>query len=355
MKRAVLLCPGRGSYTRDELGWLRRTEPCPAARQLVALADRRRAEAGHPTVSELDGAVRFQPSVHLAGSNVSALIYTCTLADIACIDPQRFDVVAVGGNSLGWYTALAAAGALEFEEGLALCDGMGALQQELGAGGQILYPEVDDEWRPDAERAALVDERLASAAGSGAGLWRSIRFGGFAVLGGDERGMAHAEERLPAATLGKRAYPLRLAGSSAFHTPLAAPVSGRALTRLAATLPWRAPRLGLVDGRGAIWSPWSADRRALGAYTLGEQVTSTFDFAATIRVLLGEFAPDVLILPGPGDSLGAAVAQTLISLRWNGIDSRHEFLRRQDSGDAPVLSMGRPEQRGRVRSGVSGS
>jgi [acyl-carrier-protein] S-malonyltransferase len=42
----------------------------------------------------------------MPGDNASLLIYACALADFAAIDRDRFEVVAVTGNSMGWYLAL---------------------------------------------------------------------------------------------------------------------------------------------------------------------------------------------------------------------------------------------------------
>jgi [acyl-carrier-protein] S-malonyltransferase len=54
------------------------------------------------------------------------------------------------------------------------------------------------------------------------------------------------------------------------------------------------------------------------------------------------------VLPGPGDSLGSAVAQVLIAERWRGLSDRAGFLAIQASERPIVLAMGRPDQRARV-------
>lgn len=110
---------------------------------------------------------------------------------------------------------------------------------------------------------------------------------------------------------------------------------------------WMEPELPLVDGRGAQWRPLTTDPWELFDYTLGHQVVHTFDFRATVRVTLREYAPDAIVLLGPGDSLGAAVAQVVIEERWQGIENREAFLSRQ-AEDPFLLSMARPEQAERV-------
>ena len=51
MKTAVLICPGRGSYTKAELGSLARFPD----RELLTRFDARRRAEGQDTLSDLDG------------------------------------------------------------------------------------------------------------------------------------------------------------------------------------------------------------------------------------------------------------------------------------------------------------
>ena len=96
----------------------------------MARLDAYRAELGQPTISELDGAEKYSPSLHMPGDNASLLIYACALADFEAIDRDRFDVVAVTGNSMGWYLALACAGVVDFDAGARLVNTMGGLMHE---------------------------------------------------------------------------------------------------------------------------------------------------------------------------------------------------------------------------------
>ena len=74
MKTAVLICPGRGTYTKTELGSLARF-PDPA---LLARFDAERARLGQETLTALDGAQAYSVARHTRGDNASALIYACT-------------------------------------------------------------------------------------------------------------------------------------------------------------------------------------------------------------------------------------------------------------------------------------
>ena len=87
MRRVALVCPGRGTYTRSELGILTRADrPDPSGLRgdMVARADRWRSHIGRTSISELDGADRFG-AVHLKGENAAALIYTSGALDAASL------------------------------------------------------------------------------------------------------------------------------------------------------------------------------------------------------------------------------------------------------------------------------
>jgi hypothetical protein len=120
-----------------------------------------------------------------------------------------------------------------------------------------------------------------------------------------------------------------------YHTPFVASVAERARERLS-DLVFERPTATLIDGFGRRHSPWSADTDELRRYTLGAQVTEPYDLSASLRVLLREFAPDRIVLPGPGNTLGGVVGQALVRERWRGIDSRAAFTAAQ-AGDAPPI------------------
>lgn len=331
MKRAALVFPGRGSYTASSLGSL------PPDDSLVERVEELRRGFDLPSLLELDRAPRFDPKVHLLPANASPLIFLVSLVDLAATPDDAEPVVAIG-NSMGWYTALTAAGALTLEDGYRLVQEMSLLQQEPlpsdGPGGQVIYPLTGPDWRLDAD----LRERVAAALAAGNGeVHRSIDLGGYAVLAGSEAGVARLMELLPPARVGERLYPLRLAMHGPYHTPLVRHVAEEAQRRLA-DLEWHAPEIALVDGRGARWSPWSTDPAALRDYTLGEQVTTPFSFAASMRVVLREWAPDLLLLPGPGISLGGICGRAVVAEGYRGIHDRAEFEGAQER-DALILTL----------------
>ncbi len=341
MKTAVLICPGRGTYNAGELGWLSRHFPDPA---LLARFDAARQAAGQETLTALDGAERFSPGKHGRGDNAAGLIFAATLGDALSLDPERVRLVAVTGNSMGWYSALACGGAVSAENGFHIANTMGTLMQEAMIGGQLIHPWMGEDWRPDPVRKAALLALVAEiAARAGHQLSLSIDLGGMLVLAGNEAGLRAFETTVPPE---QGRFPMRLGNHAAFHTPMQAPVAeqGRAL------LPDRLfgqPKLPLIDGRGAIWWPGATDIAALRAYTLGHQVVESYDFTRAITVAAREFAPDLFIVTGPGTTLGGAVAQSLILAGCADLSEKAAFQLRQQKN--PLLaSMGIPDQRSTV-------
>ena len=330
MKRIALLCPGRGSYTEKTMRTL------PAGHPWVVRADELRAEYGLPTLSELDRAERFSQALHLRPANVSLLIWLVTLLDSQAA-MEADECVAIAGNSMGWYTALAVGGALGFDDGFRLVQEMALLQERHAGGGQILYPLVGDDWRMDPARVDAVKAALASSNGHAL---PSIELGGFAVLAGTEDGIRHLLGALPQVKLGSNTYPFRLMQHGAYHTPFVQPVSDAALETLA-RLEFRAPRVTLVDGRGVRFTPWATDVAELVRYTLTTQVTDPYDFTRSVRVVLREHAPDELVLPGPGNTLGGICGQILCVEGWRGMTAKADFEREQAGARPLVRSMRR--------------
>ena len=331
-RRAVFVCPGRGTYNRSELGYLSRFHS--ARGSLIERFDRRRVALGQPTVSDLDGAASHIPALHGRGDNASPLIFTCSYADFVAIDRDEFEIVAVTGNSMGWYTALACAGSLSPEAGFDLVNAMGALMHFRGAGGQVVHTTLDEQWRP---LPGQRDELLAIVAAT-RDLHVSIELGGMIVVAGDEMALDQFVATAPA---GPGSFPLRLQNHAAFHTKFIEPLVAEARSEVPMKC-FGPPGLPLVDGRGMIWRPLSTEVDALYDYTLGYQLTHTYDFTSAIGVAVKEFAPDCLIVAGPGATLGGAAIQSLLKVGWHG------WTTREDAQALPpfVVSLGRADHRG---------
>jgi len=337
---ALVVCPGRGTYGKGELGYLKRYHADKG--ELIASFDRLRTERAQPTISELDGADRFSPALHTRGDIASPLIFAASFADFLAIDRSRFDVAAATGNSMGWYTTLAVAGAVGAKHGFRIIDAMGENSQAGEAGGQVLLTLVGEDWR---ELPGLRDEVLAVAAAidgrDGCKLHVSIELGGMIVFAGNEAGLAALLAEAPP-TPGRE--PLRLVNHGPFHTPLMQGSSDRAIDQI--PVDWfGSPVMPMVDGRGHIWRPFASAADKLHRYTFATQILESYDFTRAVQVAVMEYSPDRIILLGPGDTLGGAIAQALISIEWRGLRSKGDFQEMQASSEPVLLSMGREDQR----------
>lgn len=340
-QRAIVICPGRGTYNKEELGYLSKFHSDKT--EFVEHIDAYRASQKQPAISELDSMEKYSMRIHTAGENASALIYACAHCDFKSIN-DNYDIVGVTGNSMGWYIALAVAGAVKSYGAIELINTMGSMMTNGLIGGQVIYPIVDHRWQKDTARQQeiirLIDDINQR---EDCQLYMSIYLGGYLVFGGDKNGLQALQEQLP--VIDDR-YPMNLFNHAAFHTPLLNDISEKAKQLLSQEL-FHCPEIPLIDGRGHIWQPYATDREALYDYTLATQVTEPYNFSKAIEVAIKEFAPDKLIILGPGATLGGAVAQCLIEHNWQGLTCKSDFIDRQK--DEPViLSMGIDEQRQQV-------
>lgn len=329
--RAVLAFPGRGSYGPQSL------HSVPADHPLVAAADEIRADLGLDSLAALDAADAFDPAVHLRPSNAGPLTWLVSMLDAerALVDHR---VVAIVGNSPGWFAALAVAEALEPVDAFRLLQGIALLEEEVVASGEtsghLIYPRLDANWQP---MPAGVDA-LDAIGDDGGEVFPSVDLGGFVILAGSDAGIDRIAERLPTVELGERHYPLRLAFHVPYHTPLQRNVATEAASQFAG-LAWHRPQLTLIDGRGIRFTPWTTDPADLAAYTLGEHLVTLYRFAASARVALREYAPEVIVLPGPGNTMGGVMGQLVVTEGYRGLRTKADFEAAQ-AGAAPlVLSM----------------
>jgi len=217
------------------------------------------------------------------------------------------------------------------------------LMHEHGTGGQIVWPIVDADWNIDEKKINFADALIDEAQNiSEISISVSIRLGGMVVFAGDEPGLKWLAEKLPK----DDRFPLRLMHHAAFHSPLLQYIVPMARAQNPVT-DFGPGGIPAIDGQGKIWSPHAFSQDAIYAYTLGAQLTETYDFSCAVQVAAAEFAPDVVIVLGPGTTLGAPTAQALIASGWRGLSGKADFQARQQ--DEPILiSMGMDEQRARA-------
>jgi [acyl-carrier-protein] S-malonyltransferase len=162
-------------------------------------------------------------------------------ASFACLEASREGVGLppasfVAGHSLGEYTALAAAGVLDFADAVYLARERGRLMHEAGQivpGGMVAIIGLDE--APLSELCAETGARIAN-----------INCPGQIVISGAEDNLNQAMEL--AKSRGHRAIPLQVSG--AFHTPLMQPaVEGMA--RVIAKLDFKDPATPIIGNTTA--------------------------------------------------------------------------------------------------------
>jgi [acyl-carrier-protein] S-malonyltransferase len=112
LPRALVVCPGRGSYSSNELGTLSRLPNRDAWQATIQQADDRCRAAGISTISELDGLNEFDRTLHSEASHASALAFSFSVADYAArVAEHQWRPIGFVANSLGWHTATHLSGA----------------------------------------------------------------------------------------------------------------------------------------------------------------------------------------------------------------------------------------------------
>lgn len=236
--KTALLFPGQGAQT---VGMGRALDQeVPAAR---ALFD----QAGEVLGFDLRALCFDGPAAALAATDVSQpAIFVASLAALEGLKVEQPELVAgcagAAGLSLGEYTALVLAGALDFEAGLRLVQRRGQAMQAAALArpsGMISVLGLDE---------AKVDELCARVAPHGR-LWKANMLGsGNIVVSGEAEALARVA---PIADELGAMKVVRLVVAGAFHTPLM-DSAARELAKVLADTTFQTPRLPVysnVDAR----------------------------------------------------------------------------------------------------------
>ena len=210
-------------------------------------------------------------------ANTQPAVYTCTLAMWEVLAPRLESVMSriafAAGHSLGEFSALTVAGALDFEDGLRLVRCRGEAMRDAGAespGGMAAIIGLSDE-----AVAAIV----AEANGDGQGVWMAnYNSPGQVVIAGEREALGRALA-LAKAHEAKRA--VVLAVSIASHTPFMRAAADRLGAALEATA-FRRPWVPVVSNAGA--SPL-VDPDAIRAALL-RQITSPVRWVESVEVMI---------------------------------------------------------------------
>lgn len=340
--RSLVICPGRGSYNRTELGCIRRAKAQSTfSKPVLNEINSTLIQKQLPTLTELDEAAHFSTRLHGKAEHAASLILGASLLDYHRLDSTQFDVVAITGNSMGWYTALACSQVWQTRHAVQIATSMAALTDASHIRGdrgmQLIYPLVDEKWQHVAERESLLEQFINQHSQE---VFHSIRYGGYAVIAGSTLCMQQLIEYLP--VIGGR-FPMVLNSHAAFHSPFMQDAAERAMQQFDTSY-FHMPSIPLIDGTGRIWTPYSACLEQLRDYTFQKQVVDCFDFSLAVQVAVKEFSPERIILLGPGNGLASVVIQALIAIGWRGLNSKGDF-QAQQSQEPWLLAFGDELQR----------
>ncbi len=243
--------------------------------------------------SELTRTENAQPGIYLVSWVAMALLRERV---------PDFSFAATAGLSLGEFTALAAAGAMSFEDGLRVVRARGRFMHEAceaTRGGMAAIIGLDE--GPTREVCEATGVALAN-----------LNCPGQIVISG-------AADRIPAAVEAakargaKKALPLTVAG--AYHSPLMASAQPRLGTELE-QVKLHSPQVPVIANVSGL--PHGAPNQI--AKLLVEQVTSSVRWEASIRYLLGEGFTRFIEL-GPGTALSGFLRRIDKSaVGWNVAD-----------------------------------
>lgn len=225
-------------------------------------------------------------------------LLTVSLATLAVARPHLPEPRWVAGQSLGEYTALVAAGAMELADAVRLVRARGTLMAEATAGRDVAMAAV---MGLDAD--AVRD--LCGSVGHAGCCWTALLNGKRqTVVSGDRA----AVDLLVQVAERSGATATRLAVSSSFHTPLMEPVAAE-LGRLLDDIPIRSPQVPVISNVTA--APVTDPARIREA--LLHQLTRPVRWTDTMAHLIGQ-GMRTLIEFGPGRVLCSLARQADRSL-----------------------------------------
>jgi [acyl-carrier-protein] S-malonyltransferase len=219
---------------------------------------------------------------------------------------EAFDPQMVAGHSLGEFSALTAAGALSFEDGLKLVYARAmAMQKACEAAPSTMAAIIG---LPDAQ----VEEVCAEVSKMGKGVCVAANYNnpGQLVISGDIDAINEACEQLKAAGA-KRALPLKVGG--AFHSPLMQPAKDELQAAIEAT-EIKAPKCPVyqnVDGKP------HTDPAEIKANLIA-QLTSSVRWTQSVQNMIADGADDFTEC-GPGKALQGMIGKINKEVAAHGI------------------------------------
>jgi [acyl-carrier-protein] S-malonyltransferase len=208
------------------------------------------------------------------------------------------------GHSLGEYAALAAAGALAFEDALKLVQRRAQLMSEADSGAMAAIIGMDDE---------AASQFVENVRGSGVLTAANFNAPGQVVISGDAESVANAmQEAKPRGA--KMAIKLPVSG--AFHSPLMS-AAGREMQSLIEAAPFRDAQIPVYQNTTAKAATGAAELKA----ALIPQMTGPVRWSQTMQHMIEDGAVQFFEL-GPGNVLCGLLKRIDKSIACETADSK---------------------------------
>lgn len=219
---------------------------------------------------------------------------------------EEFKPDMVAGHSLGEFSALAAAGALKFDDALRLVAARANAMQkacELNPGTMAAIIALPDEKVEEVCSEISKDGKVVVPA--------NYNCPGQLVISGSKEGIEEACEKLKAAGA-KRALPLKVGG--AFHSPLMQPAKDELEKAIEAT-EFKAPLCPVYQNVDALPHTDPAEIKA----NLKAQLTSSVRWTKSVQNMIADGA-DEFVECGPGRALRGMIGRIDRNVNAHGIE-----------------------------------
>jgi [acyl-carrier-protein] S-malonyltransferase len=226
-------------------------------------------------------------------ANAQLATFVLSLVVLDAIERVGLQPTVCAGHSLGEYSALAASGAMTFEDGVRL----------VAERGEAMHDASEENPGTMAAILGLDDDTAEESCTGLAGVWvANYNAPGQVVIAGTREGVADASE--VARKLGaKRVTQLNVAG--AFHTPLMEPASRRLRKALSSTR-FLLPEIPVVANLDARAHRGAGEWRSL----LSGQLTSPVRWRQSMQTL-GSLGTTCVVEVGPGGVLASLTKRAL--------------------------------------------